>query len=236
MALFVPRDRTSLFRQFLAGMYDSVVITDPNGHILTINERATEHFGYELDDVLDKPISVFVPRLEPEIVQRIRKGLEEDRHMMIDANGRTREGELLACEIAVSQVDLYNPGDIVFTLRNTERRRAVMNQLRAKANAFDLADEALFGSDMDGRIRDCNQAFLDMFDLKDVEAARKFTFAELMDDEPLVENYRKAQAGEATEIEISADGDEGECSLLVKLAPNMHGRKNHGVVGAIVRV
>ena len=29
-ALFVPKDRKSLFRQFLAGMYDAVVITDPN--------------------------------------------------------------------------------------------------------------------------------------------------------------------------------------------------------------
>ena len=27
MPLFVPKDRKSLFRQFLAGMYDAVVIT-----------------------------------------------------------------------------------------------------------------------------------------------------------------------------------------------------------------
>ena len=46
MPLFVPKDRKSLFRQFLAGMYDAVVITDPNGHILEINPRAEEHFGY----------------------------------------------------------------------------------------------------------------------------------------------------------------------------------------------
>ena len=43
-ALFVPKDRKSLFRQFLAGMYDAVVITDPNGHILEINPRAEEYF------------------------------------------------------------------------------------------------------------------------------------------------------------------------------------------------
>ena len=42
MPLFVPKDRKSLFRQFLAGMYDAVVITDPNGHIIEINPRAGE--------------------------------------------------------------------------------------------------------------------------------------------------------------------------------------------------
>ena len=60
MAIFVPKDRRSLFRQFLGGMYDAVVITDPNGHILDINPRATEHFGYELDEVLDQPVSMLV--------------------------------------------------------------------------------------------------------------------------------------------------------------------------------
>ena len=56
MPLFVPKDRKSLFRQFLAGMYDAVVITDPNGHIIEINPRAGEHFGYSQDEVIDRPI------------------------------------------------------------------------------------------------------------------------------------------------------------------------------------
>ena len=63
MPLFVPKDRKSLFRQFLAGMYDAVVITDPNGHIIEINPRAEEHFGYSQDEVIDRPISFFIPGL-----------------------------------------------------------------------------------------------------------------------------------------------------------------------------
>ena len=147
MALFVPKDRRSLFRQFLGGMYDAVVITDPNGHILDINTRATEHFGYELDEVLDKHISLYIPGLQPDVVQRIRKGIECDRHVMVDANGNTKSGDRIACEITVSVIDLMNPGDLVFTIRNIERRRAVMSALRAKANAFALSQAALFVCD-----------------------------------------------------------------------------------------
>ena len=60
MELFIPKDRKSLFRQFLAGMYDAVVITDPNGHILEINPRTVEYFGREVDEALDQPISIFI--------------------------------------------------------------------------------------------------------------------------------------------------------------------------------
>ena len=144
MALFVPKDRKSLFRQFLAGMYDAVIITDPNGHIIEINPRAEEHFGYVQDEVVDKPISFFIPGLSPEVVQRIRRGLENDRHMMLDAKGRCKSDDKFACEVTVSVIDLMDPGDLVFTVRNVERRRRVWKSLRAKESAFEIAQAALY--------------------------------------------------------------------------------------------
>lgn len=237
MPLFVPKDRKSLFRQFLAGMYDAVVITDPNGHIIEINPRAEEHFGYPQDDVIDKPISFYIPGLAPEIVQRIRKGLENDRHMVIDANGLNKDGTKFACEVTVSVIDLMDPGDLVFTVRNTERRRQINNMYRAKANAFQIAPCALFGCDAEGHIRDCNAAFCEMFDLADDEEARKHMFTDFFGDDPLPENFKKALAGETTVTGLVAEGDgEDEQEIEVVLAPNLHGRKNHGVVGSVQKV
>ena len=237
MALFIPKDRKSLFRQFLAGMYDAVVITDPNGHILEINPRAVEYFGRELDDVMDKPISVFIPGLKADVVLRIRKGIEGDRHVVIDANGVGADGKKIACEVAVSSIDLMNPGDLVFTIRNVERRRAYIDALRDKANAFQVAQSALFACDASGRFRECNEAFLQLFGLEDVEEARRRTFAELMDDEPLPENFKKALAGERTVAGIVAEGDgEDQEELEIVLAPNVYGRKILGVAGSIQKI
>ena len=236
MPLFVPKDRKSLFRQFLAGMYDAVVITDPNGHIIEVNPRAEEHFGYTHDEVIDRPISFYIPGLAPEIVQRIRRGLEGDRHMMIDANGLNKDGSKFSCEVTVSIIDLMDPGDLVFTVRNTERRRRINNMLRAKANAFQVAQCALFACDPDGNIRECNTAFCEMFDLKDEEDARTHTFAEFMSDDPLPENFKKALAGETTVTGIVAEGDEDQEEVEVVLAPNMLGHKCQGVVGSIIKV
>ncbi len=236
--LFIPRDRKSLFRQFLAGMYDAVVITDPNGHILEINPRAEEHFGHIQDEVIDRPISYFIPGLAPEIVQRIRKGLEDDRHMMIDANGLKKDGSKFACEVTVSIIDLMNPGDLVFTIRNVERRRIVRDMLRSKEAAFSIAHAALFCCDVDGRFTYVNKAFADMFGLEDEEAAQKHVFAEFMSDEPLPEHFKKALEGESSTVglvaEESEDGNDEEIEII--LAPNRQGRKIKGVVGSIIKV
>ena len=236
MALFIPKDRKSLFRQFLAGMYDAVVITDPNGHILEINPRTVESFGREMDEVLDRPISIFIPGLKQEVVGRIRRGIEGDRHVVIDANAMSKDGRKIACEVAVSSIDLMNPGDLIFTIRNVERRREYMNAFRAKANAFQISQTALFGCDVKGNIRDCNDTFLQLFGLEDIEEARRHVFTDLMGDDPLPENFKKALAGETTVTGIVAEGEgAAKEELEIILAPNMHGRKNHGVVGSILK-
>ena len=237
MSLFVPKDRRSLFRQFLTGMYDAVIIADPNGHILDVNPRAVEHFGRDLDEVLDQPVSTLIPGLRPEVVQRIRHGIEGDHRVMVNAYGVNKAGAKFACEVTVSVIDLMNPGDLVFTIRNVERRRAYMNAFRAKANAFQIAQSALFGCDADGRIRECNDAFLELFGLADVDEARRHVFADFMGDAPLPENFRKALAGERTVTGLVAEGDgEDQEELEIVLAPDMHGRKIAGVVGSILKV
>ena len=237
--LFVPKDRKSLFRQFLAGMYDAVVITDPNGHILESNPRAEEHFGYTQDETLDRPISMLIPGLSPEIVQRIRRGLDEDRHMMLDANGLNKSGSKFACEVTVSVIDLMDPGDLVFTVRNVEKRRKVRDTLRAKESAFEISPCALFSCDPDGRFTNVNASFLEMFSLADEEEAKSKFFTDLMDDEPLPQNFKKALEGETSTIGIVAetdsdDGNQGE--IEITLAPNRIGRKIRGVVGSVNKV
>ena len=235
MPLFVPKDRRSLFRQFLAGMYDAVVITDPNGHIIEVNPRTVEYFGYELDEILDQPVSIFIPGLKQDVVLRIRKGLEGDRHVVVDANGVSKGGRKIACEVAVSSIDLMNPGDLIFTIRNVERRREYMNAFRSKANAFQVAQAALFACDAEGRILEANDAFLEMFDLPGVEDARKHVFSDFMSDAPLPENFKKALGGEKTVTGIVAEGDDDQEEVEIVLAPNLHGRKITGVVGSLVR-
>jgi PAS domain S-box-containing protein len=238
MPLFVPKDRKSLFRQFLAGMYDAVLITDPSGHLLDLNARAKEFFQYETDEVLDQPVGRFIPGVTPAIVQRIRNGLDQARHMMLDANCLRRDGSVFPAEVTVSLVDLMDIGDLVFTVRNVERRRRQMAAFRTKENVCAIAQSALFACSPDGRFRWANTACLDLFGYDSEDELLKLAFSDLMPDDPLPELFARALDGERSATRITAE--EGEAAtkkdIEIQLAPDLHGKKTVGVVGSIIRV
>lgn len=232
------KDHRSLFRQLLAGMYDAVLITDPSGHLLNLNARAKEYFRYDSDDILDSPIGRFIPGVTPAIVQRIRNGLDQARHMMLDANCLRKDGTVFPAEVTVSLVDLMNIGDLVFTVRSTERRRRQLDAFRTKENVCSIAQSALFACAPDGRFRWANSACLDMFGYESDDDLLKLSFTDLMSDEPLPELFARALDGERSATRITAEeGDAGEKKdIEIQLAPDLHGKKTVGVVGSIIRV
>ena len=232
------KDHRSLFRQLLAGMYDAVLITDPSGHLLNLNARAKEYFRYDSDDILDSPIGRFIPGVTPAIVQRIRNGLDQARHMMLDANCLRKDGTVFPAEVTVSLVDLMNIGDLVFTIRSTERRRRQLDAFRTKENVCSIAQSALFACAPDGRFRWANSACLDMFGYDSEDDLLKLSFTDLMSDEPLPELFARAIDGERSATRITAEeGDAGaKKDIEIQLAPDLHGKKTVGVVGSIIRI
>ena len=232
------KDHRSLFRQLLAGMYDAVLITDPNGHLLNLNARAKEFFRYDSDDILDSPVSRFIPGVTPAIVQRIRNGLDQARHMMLDANCLRKDGTVFPAEVTVSLIDLTNIGELVFTVRSTERRRRQLDAFRTKENVCAIAQSALFACAPDGRFRWANTACLDLFGYASEDDLLKFSFSDLMPDEPLPELFARALDGERSATRITAEeGDAGaKKDIEIQLAPDLHGKKTVGVVGSIIRV
>lgn len=230
------QDQKSLYRQLVAGLYDALLVTDPNGHLIELNPRATEYFLYRSEDVWDKPVSVLIPGVTTNMVGRIRKGLDESRHIMLDARCQRQDGSTFAAEVTISVIDLINCGDLVFTVRNTERRRRQWETLRSKANAFEISQSACFVCDGNRQFRAVNKAFLEMFDLSAEEAVLGRTFDELMPDEPLPSFFDRALAGERLSYKVAADTDAGNVEEVeVQMAPDCQGKdKVMGVVGSIL--
>ncbi len=235
-ATITMHDHRSLFRQFLGGAYDAILITDPNGHLLMVNPRATEYFGYEQEEIEDRPVSTLIPGVTPAVVQRIRQGLSEQRHMMIDANCLRKDASKFPAEVSVSVIDLVNPGDLVFTVRSTERRRNVMQMLRSKECVFDLSQAALFTCDADGAFRIVNSSFNELFGLAEGEAQKK-SFIDLFDDDPLPGLFRDAlEKGEQGSVRLTVPADDGEETLDIRIGPDRSGKKIVGVAGSVIRV
>jgi PAS domain S-box-containing protein len=232
------QDHKSLYRQLMAGLYDAMLVTDPNGHVIELNPRATEYFLYRQEDVWDKPVSVLIPGVTAGMVSRIRKGLDESRHIMLDARCLRQDGSAFSAEVTISVIDLINVGDLVFTVRNTERRRKQWQSLRSRANAFANAQSACFVCDSEHVFREVNRAFLALFDLHCEEAVVGRTFEELMPDEPLPSFFDRALAGESLSYRIAADTDtDAVAEVEIQMGPDRHGKdKVVGVVGSILHV
>ena len=232
------QDHKSLYRQLMAGLYDAILVTDPNGHVIELNPRAMEYFLYSHDDVWDKPVATLIPGVTAHMIERIRKGLDDARHIMLDARCQRRDGSSFAAEVTISVIDLINSGDLVFTVRDTERRRKQWQMLRSTANAFANAQSACFVCDRDRIFRAVNRAFLEMFDVGGEEEALGRAFEELMPDEPLPSFFNRALAGEQVSYRLEADTDTQDVTEVeIQMAPDLQGKdKVLGVVGSILRV
>ena len=232
------QDHKSLYRQLMAGLYDAMLVTDPNGHVIELNPRAMEYFLYNQEEVWDKPVATLIPGVTARMIERIRKGLDDARHIMLDARCQRRDGSSFAAEVTISVIDLINSGDLVFTVRNTERRRKQWQAMRSMANAFANSQSACFVCDNDRVFRAVNRAFLEMFDLHCEEAALGLTFEELMPDEPLPSLFGRVLAGEQVSYRIVAETDTEEVTEVeIQMMPDMQGKdKILGVVGSILHV
>jgi PAS domain S-box-containing protein len=222
----------------MAGLYDAMLVTDPNGHLIELNPRATEYFLYKQDEVWDKPVATLIPGVTAHMVERIRKGLDESRHIMLDARCVRSDGSSFAAEVTISVIDLLNGNDLVFTVRNTERRRKKWETLRSMANAFDSALSAGFVCDDKHAFRAVNRAFIEMFDVASEEEVLGRLFEELMPDEPLPSFFERALAGERLAYRIEADTDTEEVAEVeIQMAPDLQGKdKIVGVVGSVMHL
>jgi PAS domain S-box-containing protein len=231
-------DQKSLYRQLMDGLYDAILVTDPNGHLIELNARATEYFQHKPEDVWDQPVSMLVPGVTANLVAHVRKELAESRHIMLDARCQRQDGTAFSAEVTISVIDLMNSGDLVFTVRNTERRRKQWEMLRSKANAFANAQSGCFVCDGGRQFRAVNRAFLDMFDLADEGAVLGRPFEELMPDDPLPSFFDRALEGESLSYRVVADTDTGVPEEVeVQMAPDRQGKeKVVGVVGSLLHL
>jgi PAS domain S-box-containing protein len=159
----VRTDSKSLYKAFLNGMYDAIIVADPKGHVIDCNTRVTEQLLYSTDELWDQPVDSVIRGLNPQVLERIRQNVVERRYVMLDAHCRRKDGTIYPAEVAISRIRLLNEGDLVFCVRNIERRRKVQRKLRSEHNAVMNASAAFAVCDAAGLITFANPALCEMW-------------------------------------------------------------------------
>jgi len=147
---------------------DAVIQMDAQGRISGWNKQATQIFGWELEEVLGRPLhEMIIPEHYREAhskgLQRILAGGEA--HIL---NSRTvveglhKDGHLLSIELALTRVKINDQTEFSAFIRDITQRKREEEQQRLAAKVFESTNEAIVITDINNNIVAVNDAFTNM--------------------------------------------------------------------------
>jgi diguanylate cyclase (GGDEF)-like protein/PAS domain S-box-containing protein len=166
-------------QSILDNVKDAIVTLDESGHIETFNPTGERIFGYATEEVLGRTLALLLPEIDPgelgpgEYLRRLAAEVD-DTHVDLAAHrtaGRTKSGNEIAVEIAVSKAKLNRRDGFIVCIRDitereraeaaaaTERKRAETAVFQAKERAqvtLQSIGDAVITTDAEGRIDSMN--------------------------------------------------------------------------------
>jgi len=143
----------TLYHEFLQGIYDAVLITDWEGHILDGNARATEFLRCEVRDLRSKTIFDIIYGFDAAILQKICTSLDRDQFTLIEeAYCRRKDQSLFTAEIATNKLHLGYEKHICFFVRDITRRKQDEELLRQTRDQLARAERLEMAGSIAGHI------------------------------------------------------------------------------------
>ena len=228
-------DQRALYYQLMNGLYDAVLVLDDQGHVVDCNTRVTEMLGYSREEAWDLPIDKVITGMSSQMFEHLKRNLVESHHILIDARCFRQDGTSFAGEVGVSMITLTRGSNMVFAVRNVERRKSAMDELRKSHAALDIALAPAFTCDTDGFFVVVNPAFLEAFGIPDEGQAKGVRFADLLPD--AAQLFLRATCGEKVRDTLRVPTPDGvPLKLQIALMPVQSGKTVTGVAGSILQM
>lgn len=226
-------DPRALYYQLMNGLYDVILVLDEDGHVIDCNIRSEQIFGYSPDDLWNMPIDKMVYGMNGRMFNLLRKNLGSKHHILIDARCFRSNGTSFLAEIGVSTIQLTRTGNVVFAIRNIERRKSGQEEVRRLRALLDLTPVPAFTCNTDGAFEIMNPPVLKALGIVDEMEARKKRFADVMPD--MNEQFQNALAGEdVNEMRLITLPDGTAYKMELALRPIRKGQEITGVAGTMV--
>ena len=155
------REMLQMQAAILENMAEGVVVTDEKGLIVQMNPAGERIWGYERDEVLGRPASVFSALPEPEASAGLREVLEA-----LQATGswrgtfqnRRKDGAIIACEAVINRLEVQGRVLMVAVEEDVTERLRAQEQLKVQARVLESMAEAVLMLDDSGTILLTNPA------------------------------------------------------------------------------
>lgn len=150
----------SLYKSLLGGLYDGVLILDAKGGVIASNRRAEQFFGYTEQELWGMQCEELVVGINTRVLYKLHAHAEEGRFTVVNGTCKRKDGTSFPSEIAISQIRLLNEGDLIFSIRNIERREKAREQRGLEEEAVRSTGAGVAVCSLDGCIEYTNPAFL----------------------------------------------------------------------------
>lgn len=119
----------SRYEKILQSIYDAVFITDDQGLILEVNDRALEAFQTTLPQVRGVSVFRFFSGANPSLLSTILHNLQEHRYTVIEARCVRSDETIFQGEIAVNRIPHGNKCELCFLVRDISVRHKAQQDL-----------------------------------------------------------------------------------------------------------
>ncbi len=159
---------TRMFEGLFESSPDAIVVTNREGRIQRINARAEAVFGYRREELLGKPIETLIPSHLRERHVGLRAGyLASPRARQmgagLDLHARRKDGSEFPTDVSLSPLETEEGLLITAVVRDLTERQRLDESLRASEaryrSLFDRNLAGVYGTTLEGRILECNEAF-----------------------------------------------------------------------------
>ena len=145
--IFVPRreereNRDTPYDKLLSSIYDAVLITDFDAHILDFNDRALEFFRADEKALPGVSAIDLISGADKSLLAAIGRNLVARKYTVIEARCTRFDGTSFPAEIAVNRIDLDAQGQLCFLVRDITVRHKAQQDLQNALERVQALDRA----------------------------------------------------------------------------------------------
>ncbi|MGH9557424.1 MAG: PAS domain S-box protein [Terriglobales bacterium] len=172
-------DRAGLFRSLAETASDAILTIDAHSTILFANRGVERIFGYRMDEVLGKSLTMLMPHYlrkvhEASLARYCETGKRHIRWEGVELTGLHRDGREVPLEVAFGEFQHGNSRIFTGVVRDLSGRYQAEEALRNSEQRFrSLVERAVYGiclSSAEGRFLSVNPALVEMLGYDSEEA------------------------------------------------------------------
>jgi PAS domain S-box-containing protein len=184
-AVFLAKER---YRQLFNSISDAVSLAefpdgDTPGKFVDVNEAHCRLLEYSREELLSHTPMTDSITMDISLSAGITHTLRKDKHALFESTLLSKNGRKVPVEINAHVIDLEGKPYLLSIVRDITKRKTNEALLRESERRFremfETSVDGIVTTDLDGRIVDCNQAFLSLLDYSTVKEVVSLSFCDL---------------------------------------------------------